>query len=571
MNYKVALAQINPTVGDIDGNTEKIIAHIRRAREKGADLVVFPELAITGYPPKDLLLKPSFVRDNMGALDLIIAESGDIAVVVGFVDAVAGAIHNAAAVIRDRKLTGVQHKSNLPNYDVFDEKRYFEPGLRDLRFELDGNLVNVNICEDIWVEETLIEAQSKKPDLIVNISASPFYAGKSRARRELIARRAEVNRVPIVHVNLVGGQDDLVFDGRSYVFSKDGTLIAEGKQFEEDLVIVDMVDIADMADMADGGYEGGDGIVSEDDLLKEIYGALLLGIKDYVRKNGFEKVVIGLSGGIDSAVTTALATEALGAQNVVCVSMPSVISSKSGRDDAERLAENLGVEYRTIPIAGAVDAYAAMLSDEFRGTEAEGVAEENIQARIRGNILMALSNKFGYLVLSTGNKSELAVGYCTLYGDMSGGLAVISDVLKTTVYKLARYINTVRGTDGREGGEGGEEGDEGERGRRDGREVIPESIIIKEPSAELRVGQKDTDSLPPYEMLDPILQAYIEEERAREDIIEMGFDRGVVNEIIRMVDHSEYKRQQAPIGIKITPKAFGSGRRMPITNRYEGK
>jgi len=441
MNYKVALAQINPTVGDIDGNTEKIIAYIRRAREKGADLVVFPELAITGYPPKDLLLKPSFVRDNMGALDLIIAESGDIAVVVGFVDAVAGAIHNAAAVIRDRKLTGVQHKSNLPNYDVFDEKRYFEPGLRDLRFELDGNLVNVNICEDIWVEETLIEVQSKKPDLIVNISASPFYAGKSRARRELIARRAEVNRVPIVHVNLIGGQDDLVFDGRSYVFSKDGTLIAEGKQFEEDLVIVDM------ADMADGGYEGGDGIVSEDDLLKEIYGALLLGIKDYVRKNGFEKVVIGLSGGIDSAVTTALATEALGAQNVVCVSMPSVISSKSGRDDAERLAENLGVEYRTIPIAGAVDAYAAMLSDEFRGTEAEGVAEENIQARIRGNILMALSNKFGYLVLSTGNKSELAVGYCTLYGDMSGGLAVISDVLKTTVYKLARYIPCISSQD----------------------------------------------------------------------------------------------------------------------------
>ena len=548
MNYKVALAQINPTVGDIDGNTEKIIAYIRRAREKGADLVVFPELAITGYPPKDLLLKPSFVRDNMDALDLIIAESGNIAVVVGFVDAVAGAIHNAAAVIKDRRLAGVQHKIHLPNYDVFDEKRYFEPGLRNLRSELDGNLVNVNICEDIWVEETLIEAQSKKPDLIVNISASPFYAGKSGERRELIARRAEVNRVPIVHVNLIGGQDDLVFDGRSYVFLKDGTLIAEGKQFEEDLVIVDMVDVADVAD---GGYECGDGIVSEDDLLKEIYGALLLGIKDYVRKNGFEKVIIGLSGGIDSAVTAALATEALGAQNVVCISMPSVISSKSGRDDAERLAENLGVEYRTIPIAEAVDAYAAMLSDEFRGTEAEGVAEENIQARIRGNILMALSNKFGYLVLSTGNKSELAVGYCTLYGDMSGGLAVISDVLKTTVYKLARYINTVRGTGGRE--------------------VIPESILIKEPSAELRVGQKDTDSLPPYETLDPILQAYIEEERSREDIIEMGFDRGVVNEIIRMVDHSEYKRQQAPIGIKITPKAFGSGRRMPITNRYGGK
>ncbi|MEA1945535.1 MAG: NAD+ synthase [Euryarchaeota archaeon] len=529
---RIALAQINPTVGDIDGNTEKIIAYIKRAREKGADLVIFPELAITGYPPKDLLLKTSFIRDNREALDMIIAESENIAVVTGFVDCDGGNIYNAAALGKNCELIGVQHKMHLPNYDVFDEKRYFEPGKENLLFELDELKLGINICEDIWVDDGPVEKQAKEADLIVNISASPFYAGKGRERRELLARRASENRVPIVHINLVGGQDDLVFDGRSYVFDRDGILIAEGEQFEEDLIITDM-----------DGVE----ITSEDDPLKEIYGALSLGIRDYVRKNGFKKVVIGLSGGIDSALTAALAAEALGAQNVVCVSMPSAITSKSSREDAKELALNLGVEYRVIPIMDAVRAYTAMLSDEFRGTET-GVAEENIQARIRGNILMALSNKFGYLVLSTGNKSELAVGYCTLYGDMSGGLAVISDVPKTTVYKLARYINAVKG-----------------------REIIPESIIIKEPSAELREGQKDTDSLPPYETLDPILHAYIEEEKSREEMIEMGFEEGLVNDIIWRVDHNEYKRQQAPIGIKITPKAFGSGRRMPVTNRYGGK
>ena len=527
---QIALAQINPTVGDIDGNTDKIIAYIKRAGEKGADLVIFPELAITGYPPKDLLLKPAVIRDQREALDRIIAESGNIAVVTGFVDCNEDTIYNAAALIRDGELLGVQHKIHLPNYDVFDEKRYFEPGKENLLFDTLTNIkLGINICEDIWVDDDPVEKQAKEADFIVNISASPFYAGKSRERRELLARRAKENRVPIVYVNLVGGQDDLVFDGRSYVFDRDGILIAAGGQFEEDLVIT--------------GLDGAE-ITSEDDPLKEIYGALSLGIRDYVRKNGFKKVVIGLSGGIDSALTAALATEALGAQNVVCVSMPSTITSKSSRDDAKELALNLGVEYRVVPITEAVNAYTAMLSGEFKGTE-HGVAEENIQARIRGNILMALSNKFGYLVLSTGNKSELAVGYCTLYGDMSGGLAVLSDVPKTTVYKLARYINAIKE-----------------------KEIIPESILTKEPSAELREGQKDTDSLPPYETLDPILHAYIEEEKSREEIIKMGFDEGLVNDIIRMVDHNEYKRQQAPIGIKITPKAFGSGRRMPVTNRY---
>ena len=531
--YKVALAQRNATVGDIDGNTKKIIEYIKTAREKGADLVIFPELAITGYPPKDLLLKPSFIKANKEALERIIGETEGIAVITGFVDAIGANIYNAAALIQNRRLIGVQHKMHLPNYDVFDEKRYFKPATESAIFELDGLKLGITICEDIWADNGPTEVQAELgADFIVNVSDSPFYAGKSKVRRELIARRAKENRIAIVYVNLVGGQDDIVFDGRSYVFNKEGALIAEGKQFEEDLVIADL--------------DGAEIIPEAEDELKEIHGALVVGIKDYVRKNGFEKAVIGLSGGIDSALTAALAVEALGAQNVVGVSMPSAISSQSSKADAKKLAENLGIEYTVVPIVDAVNAYTAMLSDEFEGTEPD-VTEENIQARIRGNILMALSNKFGYLVLSTGNKSELAVGYCTLYGDMSGGLAVISDVPKTTVYKLARYINAINK-----------------------KELIPESIIVKEPSAELKEGQKDTDSLPPYEVLDQILHAYIEGDRSKEEIIEMGFDARVVSDVIWRVDHNEYKRQQAPVGIKITPKAFGSGRRMPITNRYEG-
>jgi NAD+ synthase (glutamine-hydrolysing) len=530
----VALAQINVSVGDLDGNSEKIIEYIKKAKLKDADLVVFPELTTTGYPPKDLLLKPSFIKANKESLERIITETKDIAVIIGFINEIGGDIYNAAALIQNRRLIGIQHKTHLPNYDVFDERRYFKPATENLVFELDGLKLGINICEDIWVNNgpTIVQAKLGA-DFIVNISASPFYAGKSKQRRVLIARRAKEARIPIVYVNLVSGQDDLVFDGRSYVFNKDGSLIAEGKQFDEALVITNL--------------DGDEIILEKADTLKEIYNALLLGIRDYVRKNGFEKVVIGLSGGIDSALTAAIAVEALSAQNVVGVSMPSVISSQSSKEDAKKLAENLDIEYKVIPIIDAVNAYTAMLSDEFKGTELD-VTEENIQARIRGNILMALSNKFGYLVLSTGNKSELAVGYCTLYGDMIGGLGVISDVPKTTVYKLARYINAVKG-----------------------REIIPKNIIIKEPSAELSEGQKDTDSLPSYEILDPILHAYIEEDKSKEGIIELGFDAHVVSDIIWKVDHTEYKRQQAPIGIRITPKAFGFGRRMPITNGYMAK
>ena len=558
---RIALAQVNPTVGDIDGNTAKIIEYIKKARNSGVDLVVFPELVITGYPPKDLLLKPSFIEANRRALAQILSETADIAVILGFVDHSDApfvsniydisalpkkTLYNSAALLHDRKLIGIQHKMHLPNYDVFDEKRYFKPGTENRVFNLGKSKHNlklgINIREDIWVDghgptEKQVELGA---ELIVNISASPFYAGKSRLRRELIAMRARANKVPIAYVNLVGGQDELVFDGRSGIFNDKGALIAEGEQFKECLITstldsapITPPDEADRAEMRETEIE-------------EIFNALLLGIRDYVRKNGFRKVVIGLSGGIDSALTTVLATEALGAHNVVGVAMPSAITSSSSIEDAKRLAENLGIEFKVIPIIEAVNAYTRMLSKEFKDTTPD-VTEENIQARIRGNVLMALSNKFGYLVLSTGNKSELAVGYCTLYGDMSGGLAAISDVPKTMVYKLAAYYNKLKGA-----------------------EVIPHSIITKAPSAELRAGQKDTDSLPPYEVLDPILHAYIEENRSKEEIIAMGFDAEVVSEVIWKVDHNEYKRQQAPIGIKITPKAFGTGRRMPITNRYNG-
>ena len=528
MDYRIALSQINTTVGDLEGNTQKVISNIKKARKQKTDLVIFPELALTGYPPKDLLLKPDFIRRNIEKLGEIVEESGDISIILGFVDSKKEDIYNASALIQNREIIGVQHKINLPNYDVFDEKRYFKAGEESLVFELDNLKVGINICEDMWVENPT-RIQAKKADFIVNISGSPFYAGKTRIRRELISGRARENNIPVIYVNLIGGQDDLVFDGGSYVFNEVGELIGECRHFKEDFLITDLM---------------GSEIILREDLTKEIHDALLLGIRDYVKKNRFERVVIGLSGGIDSALTAVLAVKALGKENVLGVSMPSRISSEGSLSDAKKLSENLGITCKVIPIQDLFDSYLKTLSNEFRGIK-QDVTEENIQARIRGNILMALSNKLGYLVLSTGNKSELAVGYCTLYGDMSGGLAAISDVPKTTVYKLARYINVINK-----------------------KEIIPEEIITKEPSAELREGQRDTDELPGYEILDPILHAYIEENKSMEEIIKLGFDEEVVKGIVYRVDHNEYKRQQAPIGIKITPKAFGFGRRMPMTNRY---
>lgn len=536
MKFKIALAQINPTVGYLENNARKIIRNIKKAQEQGADLIVFPELSITGYPPKDLLLKPSFIRKNKEKFKEITEETKDIACIVGFVDKVdndGDGLFNAAALVHDREVVGIQYKTHLPNYDVFDEKRYFSPAPICHVFNLNDIKLGINICEDIWVDGGPTEIQAKKrAELVVNISASPFHVGKIKEREELLSRRARENRVYVAYVNLVGGQDDLVFDGGSYIFNEKGELVAKCKRFQEDLVVTSL----------DGNLV--EKIGPPADPLEEIYSALVLGIRDYVRKNGFEKVVIGLSGGIDSALTAALAAEALGPKNVVGVSMPSEISSRESMEDARTLAENLGIGYKVIPISDVVNAYTKMLSEEFKDKKPD-TTEENIQARIRGNVLMALSNKFGYLVLSTGNKSETAVGYTTLYGDMTGGLAAISDVPKTMVYKLAEYLNIKK-------------------------EIIPKNILIKEPSAELRVGQKDTDTLPPYDVLDQILNAYIEENKSKEDIIANGYDPKVVEDIIRRVDNNEYKRQQAAPGIRITPKAFGSGRRMPLTHKYEG-
>ncbi len=527
---RIALAQINTAVGDLERNTQKIIHYIKKARQLQADMVVFPELTITGYPPKDLLLKSNFVRENKRKIGDIVKEIIGIAAVIGFVDSDKKGIYNSAAFIYDGKLIGTQNKTHLPNYDVFDEKRYFKSATETNIFELKGIKFGINICEDIWVDNGSTELQVKKgAKFIINISASPFHAGKIKIRRELLSKRARENNIPIVYNNLVGGQDELVFDGKSYVFDSKGNLIAESKHFEEDLLLTTLE---------------GKPIFTKDDITKEIYSALVLGARDYVRKNGFEKIVLGLSGGIDSSLTAAVAVEALGKEKVIGVLMPSAITSKASIEDAKQLAENLGIRYKTISIKDLIDSYSKVLYEEFKGTK-PGIAEENIQARIRGNILMALSNKFGYLVLSTGNKSELAVGYCTLYGDMSGGFAVISDVLKTTVYKVAEYVNKINR-----------------------KEIIPKNVLVKEPSAELKVGQKDRDSLPPYKVLDPILKLYVEEDKSKQEIIAFGFDRKIVEEVINKVDRSEYKRQQAAPGIKITPRAFGTGRRMPITNRY---
>jgi NAD+ synthase (glutamine-hydrolysing) len=526
---KIALAQINPVVGDLEGNFQKITGYIKKACRAGADLVVFPELCTTGYPPKDLLLKPSFIRENLSALESIVKETQGIVAVVGFVEE-DKSLYNSAAIIKDGNLLGIQRKTHLPNYDVFDEKRYFKAATGYELFEVAGKRFGVTICEDIWVNGYLCSGLvDKGAEFIVNISASPFHAGKLGERNKLLSLRARSTRVPILYCNLVGGQDDLVFDGGSCIFNGRGELVARARRFEEALLV--------------SGLAKGE-VAPMEGPIEELFKALVLGIRDYVVKNGFTKVVVGLSGGIDSAVTTVLACKALGKENVLGVFMPSSVTSRESFEDARKLAFNLGVGFSIIPITEPLKAYLKALSKEFEGTKKDAT-EENLQARIRGNILMALSNKFGYLVLSTGNKSELAVGYTTLYGDLAGGLAVISDVPKSMVYGLSKYLNTEK-------------------------ELIPQRILEKEPSAELRPGQKDREDIPPYSILDPILHAYIEDNKSREEIVAMGYDEDLVRDIIYRVDRSEYKRQQAPIGIKVTTKAFGSGRRMPITNRYKG-
>ena len=562
---RIALAQINPTVGDFEGNLAQIAAAIREARERGSDIVTFPELAICGYPPEDLLLRPRFLKDNRQALAKVLREAAGIGVVTGFADAADGAVFNAAAVIDDTCLVAVYHKIELPNYGVFDEKRYFSPGSEPLILEPGGIPVTVTICEDIWIKGGLVERFTTKNNVrvVLNISASPFHAGKLATRCDVVAGFAQRTRAYVCYNNIVGGQDELVFDGGSMVANPRGEIVARAKRFEEDLLIAD-IEIDDGREASRGQQEGSGrttcvvlksaatkdrksvpmSLAPELGGVEEVYHALVLGTRDYTRKNGFEKVVVGLSGGVDSALTAVIAIAALGKDNVIGVTMPSRYTSNETRSDAELVTANLNIRLITVPIEAIFAAYLDTMKEPF-GQGKPGIETENLQARIRGNILMALSNRFGWLVLTTGNKSETAVGYCTLYGDMAGGFAVIKDVPKTLVYKLAEYVN-----------------------QKSGRDIIPRSVLDRAPTAELKPNQKDEDSLPPYPVLDPILRAYVEEDRAPDEIASSGFDPAIVNEVARMVDRSEYKRRQAPPGVKITPKAFGRDRRLPITNRY---
>lgn len=571
---RIALAQINCRVGDLAGNTEKILKNISRARDQGAELVVFPELAVTGYPPEDLLLKSSFIKHNLECLERICEGSSGITVVVGFID-VRDDIYNAAAVLHNGKKAGVIHKIFLPNYGVFDEDRYFQAGENLQVFERGEVAFGVSICEDIWYPggPHYLHALLGGAHLEVSINASPFHARKCMIREKTLATRAIENRIIIAYVNMVGGQDELVFDGCSMIIDGGGEVVCRGRSMEEDLILFDiepgrilrerLVDPrqrkeklsalsrgAQVSKIALPGIPIGRRPALERPRLEaplhieEVYSALVLGIKDYVEKNGFKKVVLGLSGGIDSSLAATLAVDALGKERVIGVRMPSRYSSDHSLKDAEILARALGIRCLTIPIDEPMRAYEKILSRVFEGVP-EDVTEENLQARIRGNLLMALSNKFGWLVLSTGNKSETAVGYCTLYGDMVGGISVLKDVSKTLVYELARYCNSKR-------------------------EIIPERVFEKPPSAELRPDQRDTDTLPPYDVLDGILQLYVEEERSPEEIIRAGYDAATVKRIVQMVDRNEYKRRQAPPGIKISRKAFGRDRRLPITNLYRG-
>lgn len=543
---KIGLAQINTTVGDLQNNEERIVRVYQELVSQGADYVVFPELVVTGYPPRDLLFKQKFVPDNLAALDRIASKTGSVPAILGFValnpNEAGRPFHNAAAVCFDRKVQHTGHKCLLPTYDVFDEDRYFESADTPLVFQHNGRTIAVTICEDIWTTPEVAPRQlyetspteflkTQSLDLHLNLSASPWHIEKTNLRRKLIADTSVQLKCPSVYVNAVGGNDELIFDGRSMVANAEGEIIAGLAGFAEETRVVDTDH--------DNGPVDESFTQSE---LQDIEDALVLGLRDYVHKCGFTKALIGLSGGIDSAVTAALAAKALGKENVTGIALPSAISSDHSKNDAEDLARNLGIEFHMLPIAPVVEASENVLEPLIGHTQKD-VTEENIQARARGLLLMALSNKFGALLLTTGNKSELSVGYCTLYGDMCGGLAVISDLPKVKVFELARHMN------------------------RDG-EVIPVNTIEKPPSAELRPDQKDEDSLPPYDILDGILKAYVEEGMSSQDIVALGYDADVVKDIIRKVDLNEYKRKQAAPGLKLTPLAFGVGRRIPIVQRY---
>ncbi len=551
---RIALAQINSSVGDLKGNAGKVLSAITRAVRAKADIISFPELVITGYPPEDLLLKPKFVSDNIDELKRVAASVKDIVAIVGFVDRKKKDLYNAAAIISGGRVQDVYHKAFLPNYGVFDEKRYFVPGKSSQVFGIAKTAFGVNICEDIWYLNGPAGLQAYKgAKLILNINASPYHVGKVGLREEILKKQARKYSVYISYTNLVGGQDELVFDGSSMVVNDRGQIIARAATFKEELLIVD-VELPKTSKKArillketpagKPHLESNKAAHRPTDYVEEVYEALVLGLGDYIRKNNFKKAVLGLSGGIDSSLVASLAADSIGPENVVGVCMPSVYTSRESINDAQALAGNLGIEFKIISIQDIFDKYLEFLKEAFASKGAD-VTEENLQARIRGNLIMALSNKFGYLALNTGNKSEVSCGYCTLYGDMVGGFGVLKDVPKTLVYKLRMYKN-----------------------KREGKEVIPQSVLKKAPTAELKPNQKDSDTLPEYGLLDKVLKQYVEEDKSISEIVSSGIKEDVVLRVVKMVDSNEYKRRQAPPGIKITPKAFGKDRRMPITNRY---
>ncbi|SFQ95126.1 NAD+ synthase [Desulfoscipio geothermicus] len=537
----IALAQINPVVGDLHYNTEKILTYTEKAKSAGAELVVFPELTLTGYPPRDLLFCNKFLDAVEAGVEKLLPASRDIGILIGAPCRDAGKLYNAALLLHGGKVTGKQYKSLIPFYDVFDEQRYFTPARERNCIDFKGIKLGVTVCEDIWNDKDYwnqrrydldpVEEQVQKgAQLIVNLSASPYSYGKHRLRCDMLGKAAAKHGVGIIYVNQVGGNDHLLFDGSSCAVTRNGTVCLQLENFAEDFAFIDTRTLQEKTS---------DSCSVED--ISWIYKALVIGTRDYLHKNGFHRAAVGLSGGIDSSITAAVAADALGPDNVIGVSMPSRYSSQGSKNDARDLARNLGIEYRVVPIENMFNAYVQVLNPD--GTPLVDLAEENVQARIRGNILMYISNREGPMVLATGNKSEMAMGYSTLYGDMSGGLAVLADVPKVIVYELAEYINRER-------------------------EIIPRSVITKPPSAELRPGQKDEDSLPPYEILDAILKAYIEEIKSIDEIVSLGYDRDLVVDIARRVDRAEYKRQQAPPGLRVTSRAFGPGRRMPIAHRW---
>lgn len=576
-NLRIAVAQMNATVGDLSGNRDKILAHIEQAVASGCHVVTFPELSLTGYPPEDLVLRRQFILDQTTILKELVSRTRDIIAVIGFVDADERHLFNAAAIVQNQEIRAVYHKIQLPNYSVFDEERYFEAGRTPLVLNIEGIKTGISICEDIWIADSVTETEalSGGAEILINISASPYAMGKIDDRTTLMQTRARSCRAFIVYNNLICGQDELVFDGSSLFVDPFGRLLMSGKRFEEDFFVCD-VDLAATGKIrrqesfrqAVSSFVAAHAPCQEITLSRpktlaiatptprtiscptttaeEVYKAILLGFKDYVYKNGFQHVVFGLSGGIDSALVAVLAADAFGAENVHGVTMPSQFSSAGSVDDSLQLAQNLGMELLHFPIENVLSAYLHIFKDTFQGLET-GITEENLQARIRGNIVMALSNKFGWIAITTGNKSEVSVGYCTIYGDMAGGFAPLKDVTKTMVYHLSEYRNKVSGY-----------------------ELIPRAIIDKAPSAELRPNQKDQDSLPPYDELDQILERYVERSESIQEIIAAGFDDEIVKKVARLVDLSEYKRRQAAPGVKITPLAFGKDRRMPITNHYRG-